>query len=196
LKAKIESNLTPSDSTQRHTRTNTMPNYYDNIDYVSEKKMKEENYTKEEKTAQKETNWWIRLEYYAKHPHAVGMYLLPFIKMAEKWLNDNRFALARGDPVTLSLMRCIALLAIRMRNTGGWGANDAIPQMIQTHKRMEAELLQRLVLEEYRKEGERCTRVRAAETTHGATKCDKCKKTGVKLNPHGVWDLCDACAKN
>ena len=25
-------------------------------------------------------------------------------------------------------------------------------------------------------------------------KCDKCKAVGVKLNPHGIWDLCDKCS--
>jgi hypothetical protein len=148
-----------------------MPHYYDNIDYVSEKKMKEENYTKEEKTAQKETNWWIRLGFYAQMPHAVGRYLLPFIKMAEKWLKDNERLLARGDAVTLTHMRCIAQMAIGMQNTGGWGANDAIPNMIQTHKRMEAELeteaeleadlLHAYVLEEYIKEADLQARMRA-----------------------------------
>jgi hypothetical protein len=176
-----------------------MPNYYDNIDYVSEKKMKEENYTKEEKTAQKETNWWIRLEYYATHRYAVEMYLNKFIKMAEKWLNDNERLLARGDAVTLTRQRSIAQMALGMKNRGGWGANDAIPKMLQTHKRMEAELeadlLHAYVMEEYIKEAELQARMRAVETTHGATKCDKCKKTGVKLNPHGVWDLCNACTK-
>jgi len=26
-------------------------------------------------------------------------------------------------------------------------------------------------------------------------KCDNCKVVGVKLNPHGIWDLCDGCSK-
>jgi len=169
-----------------------MPNYYDNIDYVSEMKMKEENYTKEEKTAQKETNWWIRLGFYAHHPNAVAMYLKPFTKMAEKWIEDHRDAVANGEPVALQHQRCIAIMAIGMRNRGGWGASDAIPTLIQTHNRMEADLQQRIVLMEYRKQAELQTRMKAVE---GATKCDKCKKTGVKLNPHGVWDLCNACTK-
>ena len=25
-------------------------------------------------------------------------------------------------------------------------------------------------------------------------KCDKCKVVGVKLNPQGIWDLCDKCS--
>lgn len=170
-----------------------MPNYYDNIDYVSEKKMKEENYTKEEKTAQKETNWWIRLEYYATHPNAVGMYLKPFTKMAEKWIEDHRDAVRLGEPVALMHMKCIANMAIGMRNTGGWGASDAIPNMIQTHKRMEAHLQQGIVLMEYLKKAELQTRMR---TVADMFKCDKCKKTGVEIRPHGVWDLCDACIKN
>jgi hypothetical protein len=26
-------------------------------------------------------------------------------------------------------------------------------------------------------------------------KCDKCNAEGVRLNPHGVWDMCDKCSK-
>ena len=63
--------------------------YYNNDKYFSEKEMK--GWSKERKTAQRELNWDLRIQHYARHNPAM------FVKITDNWASRLSYPYAARD---------------------------------------------------------------------------------------------------
>ena len=80
--------------------------YYKNPDYCSETEMKKQGWSECEKVEQRERNWDIRLEHYAKHSDVLKN-RLQFRQMVDKWAESFSFP-SPGVP-TMKMLHILKL---------------------------------------------------------------------------------------
>lgn len=80
--------------------------YYKNPDYCSEAEMKKQGWSESEKAEQRERNWDIRLEHYAKHSDVLKN-RAQFRQMVDKWAESFEFP-SPGVP-TMKMLHILKL---------------------------------------------------------------------------------------
>ena len=87
-------------------QTTTTMAYYRHPDYCSESEMKKQGWREDEKAEQRERNWDIRLDHYAKNSHVLKN-CVQFRKMVDDWAESFRFP-SPGVP-TMKMLRILKL---------------------------------------------------------------------------------------
>jgi hypothetical protein len=87
-------------------QTTTTMAYYRHPDYCSESEMKKQGWSEDEKAEQRERNWDIRLDHYAKNSHVLKN-CVQFRKMVDDWAESFQFP-SPGVP-TMKMLRILKL---------------------------------------------------------------------------------------